>query len=149
MKKLISALALLLASCQKQPMVLDLPGVKCDLARYSIQPSSYMGKDVNKASCLCPSGATATAFMSSSGALVGIKSDDADVLTTYLGYSLGCKYLGNMLNTNARLPEAGHASSCYCADRNSFLVLFSSANALLVEEFWQPDLEKARITWQG
>jgi hypothetical protein len=137
MKKLISLFILFLTSCYSPPSTLELPGVSCDFTKYSLQPADYLGQAVKQGSYLCPSGATVTAFLSRSG-LVSIRSDDPDVFTTYLDYSLSCKHMPEMLSTHAHLSESGYASSYYCADRNSFLVLVSSSSILLVEEFWQP-----------
>ena len=137
MKKLISIFLLLLPSCYSPPTTIELPGVACDFTKYSLQPADYLGKAVDQGSYLCPSGAAVTAFLSR-GKLVAIRSDDPDVSTTYLDYSLGCKNLPEMLSTHAHLSELGYASSYYCADRTSFLVLVSSSDVLLAEEFWQP-----------
>lgn len=137
MKKLISIFLLLLSSCHSPPNTIDLPGVTCDFTKYSLQPADYLGKAVKQGSYLCPSGAAVTAFLSR-GKLVAIRSDDPDVFTTYLDYSLRCNNLPEMLSTHAHLSELGYASSYYCADRTSFLVLFSSSDVLLAEEFWQP-----------
>lgn len=138
MKKIISLCLLLLASCHTPPTSIDLPGASCDFTRYSLKSAKYQGKAVKQGSYLCPSGATVAAFLSSEGALVGIRSDDPDIFTAYLDYSLKCKSLPQMLVTHTNMSEAGYASSYYCADRNSFLVLVSSSNSLLAEEFWQP-----------
>lgn len=135
MKNLSSLFLLLLCSCYSPPSTLDLPSVTCKFTKYSLQPADYLGQAVKQGSYLCPSGATVTAFLSSSG-LVAIRSDDPDVFTTYLDYSLSCKHLPEMLRSHAHLSESGYASSYYCAERNSFLVLVSSSSLLLAEEFW-------------
>lgn len=138
MKKLSSLFILLLTSCYSPPSTLELPGITCDFTRYSLQSSDYLGKAAKQGSYLCPSGASVTAFLSGNSKVVAIKSDDPDIFTTYLDYSLSCKHLPEMLRTHTHLSESGYASSYYCADRDSFLVLVSSSSVLLVEEFWQP-----------
>jgi len=119
-------------------MTLDLPGATCDFVQYSLHSTTYLDKSVKQGSYMCPSGATVTAFLSSKGDLIGIRSDNPDIFTAYLDYSLSCKDLPQALSTHASMSESGHMSSYYCADRDSFLVLISSHNSLFVEEFWQP-----------